>query len=550
MAGADAITPRKAAMTGASLVLLTLASAQFLMTLDTSVMNVAIATVAKDCNTTVSGVQSAITLYALVMAALMITGGKIGGIIGRKKAFAIGCVIYGAGSFTTALAHSLTVLIIGWSFLEGVGAALILPAVVALVAANFPAEGRPKAYGLVSAAGAVAVAVGPLIGGLFTTYWSWRYVFVGEVFIVIAILLLSRGIVDEPVGKRPKLDVVGVVLSASGLSLAVFGVLKSGTWGWIHPKSGAPELGGISLTIWLIIIGVFLVWLFLQWESRMDAHGKEPLVQRSLFRVRQLRGGLRMFFFQYFIQSGIFFVVPLFLSVSLGLSAIDTGIRLLPLSITLLAAAVGIPRFFPDASPRRVVRFAVLAMFLGDVILLGSIDEDATASIVLVPLLLLGLGIGALASQLGSVTVSSVPDELSPEVGGLQNTATNIGASLGTALAGSVLIATLTASFLTGIQNNPDVPSRVTERATTQLGGGVPFISDADLEAALKEAHVRPQTADAIIAENSTARLEALQASLAIVALVALLGLFCAGGIPRHQPKSAPATLVLDPEPD
>ena len=273
-------------MAGATLVLMTLASAQFLMTLDTSVMNVAIATVAKDVNTTVSGVQSAITLYALVMAALMITGGKIGGIIGRKKAFSIGCVIYGAGSMTTALAKSLTVLIFGWSLLEGIGAALILPAVVALVAANFPAEARPKAYGLVMSAGAIAVAVGPLIGGLFTTYLSWRLVFAFEVVIVLAILVLARKIVDEPVLKRPKLDVVGVVLSASGLAIAVFGVLKSGTWGWIIPRSGAPDLWGISLTMWLIFGGVFVVWLFLRWERRLTSEGKETLVKLSMFKVR------------------------------------------------------------------------------------------------------------------------------------------------------------------------------------------------------------------------------------------------------------------------
>src|SRR5690242_16702628 len=203
-------------------VLLTLATGQFLMTLDTSVMNVAIATVAKDVDTTVSGVQTAITLYALVMAALMITGGKIGGIIGRKRAFAIGSVIYGAGSLTTAVAQSLPVLIVGWSFLEGVGAALILPAIVALVAANFPPEGRPRAYGLVMAAGAVAVAVGPLIGGVFTTYWSWRFVFAGEVLIVVAILFLVRRIADEPRAPQPRIDLVGVVLSAAGLGLAVF----------------------------------------------------------------------------------------------------------------------------------------------------------------------------------------------------------------------------------------------------------------------------------------------------------------------------------------
>ena len=205
------------------------------------------------------------------MAALMITGGKIGGLIGRKRAFAIGSVIYGAGSLTTALAGSLGVLILGWSLLEGIGAALILPAVVALVAANFPAEARPKAYGLVMAAGAVAVAVGPLIGGLFTTYWSWRYVFAGEVIIVIVILVLSRGIADEPPGKRPHLDVVGVVLSASGLSIAVFGVLRSSTWGWITPKTNGPSLWGLSPTLWCILGGGFLLFMFVRWETAARA---------------------------------------------------------------------------------------------------------------------------------------------------------------------------------------------------------------------------------------------------------------------------------------
>src|SRR3954471_5588874 len=173
------------------IVLLTLAAGQFLMTLDTSVMNVSIAQVAADVGTTVTGVQTAITVYTLVMATLMITGGKIGSIIGRRKAFAIGCVIYGAGSLTTSLAPNLTVLIIGWSFLEGIGAALIMPAIVALVASNFPVRERPRAYGLVASAGAIAVAVGPLIGGLFTTYASWRWVFAGEVLIVGIILALA-----------------------------------------------------------------------------------------------------------------------------------------------------------------------------------------------------------------------------------------------------------------------------------------------------------------------------------------------------------------------
>jgi len=233
--------------------------------------------------------------------------------------------------------------------------------------------------------------------------------------------------------------------------------------------------------------------------------------------------------------------VPLFLSVSLGLSAIDTGVRLVPLSLTLLLAAAGSPRFRPNANPRRVVQLALVAMFAGTVVLLAAIDEDASAEIVTLPLLLLGLGIGALASQLGAVTVSAVPDEQSPEVGGLQNTATNIGASLGTALAGSVLIASLTTTLVAGIQENPAVPADVKQQADTQLSSGVPFLSDDDLESALDEAGVTGQTASAIVDENATARLRALRTALAVIAIVAAAALFFAGTIPTRQPGSETA---------
>jgi EmrB/QacA subfamily drug resistance transporter len=521
-------------------VLLTLASGQFLMTLDSSVMNVAIATVAKDVGTTVTGIQTAITLYTLVMAMLMIPGGKVGSLIGRKRAFSIGCVIYGAGSLTTALAPNLTVLIIGWSLLEGIGAALILPAIVALVAGNFPPEGRPRAYGLVMAAGAIAVAVGPLIGGIATTYFSWRWVFVGEVVIVAAILVLARRVQDAPVETRTHLDLVGAVLSATGLGLAVFGVLRSSLWGWVLPKPGGPAILGLSPTIVLIFLGLFVLWVFGIWEHHVQERGQEPLVRLSMFGNRQFTGGLVMFFFQFLVQAGLFFTIPLYLSVALGLSAIDTGLKIMPLSITLLIAAAGIPRFFPNISPRLVVRAGLLAMFAGIVSLFMNIDVHAGAEIVTVPLLLAGLGIGALASQLGSVTVSAVPDDQSPAVGGLQNTATNLGASIGTALAGSLLIAALTASFLNGIEQNPAVPPQVATQANVELAGGIPFISDADLDAALTQAGVDPAVSQAVLDENEQARLDGLRTALAALALIALIALFFSGRIPKQQPGSMP----------
>ena len=530
-----------AARSGTGIVLFTLAAGQFLMTLDSSVMNVSIATVAKDVGTTVTGIQGAITAYTLVMAALMITGGKIGGIIGRKRAFAIGCLIYGAGSFTTSIAPNLPVLLLGWSFLEGVGAALILPAIVALVAGNFPVARRPAAYGLVAAAGAVAVAVGPLIGGFCTTYFSWRWVFAGEVVVVLIILLLTRRIADAPVEKRPKLDVVGAVLSATGLALIVYGVLRSGVWGWITPKSGQPSWAGLSPTVWFVLGGVFVIWCFSRWQRHREATGKEPLIRPGFLRNRQLGGGLTMFFFQFLVQAGFFFVIPLFLSVVLGLSALATGARLLPLSVSLLVAAIGIPRFLPNVSPRLVVRSGLLSLVAGTVVLLAALDTSAGPEVVFIPLLLAGAGIGALASQLGAVTVSAVPDEESPEVGGVQNTMTNLGASLGTAIAGSILFATLTSAFLTNIQNNPAIPERVKSQASTKITGSVPFVSDADLEAALQQEHVSSKTSDAAVSAYREARITGLKSALAILALLTLVALFLAQLIPKEQPAAARA---------
>jgi EmrB/QacA subfamily drug resistance transporter len=530
------MTTRAAGTAGARLVLTTLAAGQFLMALDSSVMNVSIATVAHDVGTTVTGVQGAITAYTLVMAMFMIPGGKVGALVGRKRAFMIGCVVYGSGSLTTALAPSLPVLLLGWSLLEGMGAALIMPAIVALVAVNFAAERRPAAYGLVAAAGAVAIAVGPIVGGVATTFFSWRWVFVGEVVVVLAILLLARTVTDARSELRSRIDLIGVALSALGLGSFVFGVLRSSEWGWFLPKAGAPSWLGISLTVWLILAGVLLMWLFFAWQARVVARHGAPLLEPALLRNRQLTGGLTMFFFQYLVQMGVFFVVPLYLSVALGLSALSTGVRILPLSLTLLGAAILIPRLFPDISPRRVVRWGILALLAGALTLTAALDADAGPEIVTLPLLLIGLGMGALASQLGSVTVSAVPDEKSAEVGGVQNAVTNLGASIGTALAGSVLIAVLTSSFLSGIERNPAVPPEVKSKASSSLESAVPFLSDTQLETALNQAGANPEVKRAALDANSAARLDGLRAALAVLALAALIALFFTARIPTTQP--------------
>jgi MFS family permease len=533
----------------AGLTLLTLSAGQFVMTLDSSVMNVSIATVAADVGTDVTGIQTAITMYTLVMASLMITGGKLGTILGRRRAFLLGCAIYASGSLITSVSQTLPMLLFGWSLLEGIGAALILPAIVALVASNFAASDRPRAYGLVAAAGAIAVAAGPLIGGVATTYWSWRVVFVGEVLLVVGIVVFSKRMSAEPAEPDVQLDLVGTLLSALGLGLVVYAVLRSGTWGVVRPRPQAPVWFGMSPVLWLLIAGVAVLIGFLSWQEHRIATGREPLVDPSLLKYVGLRAGLGSFFFQYLLQAGIFFVVPLYLSVALGLTPIATGVRIMPLSLSLLAAAVGVPRVFGQASPRALARVGFGLILLGMLSLIAGLDVSADAGIVIVPLLLIGLGVGTLASQLGAVTVSSVPDEQSAEVGGLQNTVTNLGASIGTAFAGAVLISALSVSFLDGIQNNPDVPPEVAEQTEVDLASGLPFVSDADLEDALETADVTPDLAEAILDDNASARIDGLRAALGALAVAGVLALLAtrrlptapvgAGGEPAERPSVA-----------
>jgi hypothetical protein len=367
-------------------------------------------------------------------------------------------------------------------------------------------------------------------------------VFAGEVLIVVVILLLARRMNDTPPEKGVKLDLVGTALSAAGLGLIVYGILRSGTWGFVQPKAGAPEWVGLSPVIWLMLAGGALLVLFAAWENRRLQRGEGALINPKMLRNLQLRNGVTLFLFLFLVQAGIFFIVPLFLSIALGMSAVATGVRLLPLSLMLLLFAVGVPKLRPNASPQRVIRLGFFSLFAGLVVLLALLDYGAGAEIVTWPLLLAGAGIGSIASQLGSVTVSAVPDEQSGEVGGLQNTGTQLGASIGTALAGAVLISALTASFLTGVANNSAVPDRVVKQAQTSLAAGAPFMSDTDLEAALKDAHVRPHVSDAIVDENETARIDALRVAVSVLALLTLLALPFTRGIPRVQPGAEPAS--------
>ena len=519
-----------------------LGSAQFVMVLDSSVMNVAISEIVADLDTTIQGVQLAITFYTLVMAAFMLAGAKLGDILGRDRAFAIGLAIYGAGSLTTALSPNLTVLLIGWSFVEGIGAALVIPAIVSLVAGTYSGKQRALAFGLIGGVAGAAVAVGPLIGGWVTTEFTWRYVFAGETVVVAAILLVrSRLIRATRVENPPRLDYVGVLLSAAGLGFVVFGILKSSEWGLIEPR-GAMTIGGEEITPFgfsavpfLILIGVGLLGAFTIWEERRERLGRDVLLNRSLLRIERLRAGLTTLMMQQLILLGTFFVMPVYLQVVLGLDAFETGKRLFPMSVTMFIAALLGPRLAAGFAPKRVAQAGLLLLSAAALLLLGTIDVELEETEFAVALSVFGIGAGLLLSQLGNVIMSSVDPDQTNEAGGLQGTAQNLGASLGTALIGSILIAALTTGFTERVESNPAVPAQVAEQLTQVTEQGVPVVSVDDAEQALLDAGVSPDEADAIADDYGEAELQALKRAVGGVAIFAVLGLWFTRRLPGRE---------------
>jgi EmrB/QacA subfamily drug resistance transporter len=528
-----------------------LASAQFVMVLDSSVMNVSISQIVADLDTTIQGVQLAITAYTLVMAALMLAGAKLGDILGRDRTFAIGLAIYGLGSLTTALSPNLTVLLIGWSLVEGLGAALVMPAIVSLVAATYSGSRRALAFGIIGGVAGAAIAAGPLIGGWVTTELSWRYVFAGETVIVAVILLVRRRLQrSPPVEQPPQLDLVGVVLSALGLGLAVFGILKSSEWGLIEPRGvltiGGREITpfGFSVVPFLILAGIGCLALFVLWEERRERASRDTLLDRSLLKIETLRAGLTTLMMQQLILLGIFFVLPVYLQVVLGLDAFETGKRLFPMSVAMFAAAMAGPKLAAGSAPKRVAQGGLLALAVASVVLLGTIDVELSETEFALALALFGIGAGLLLSQLGNVIMSSVDPAKTNEAGGLQGTAQNLGASLGTALIGAVLIGALTNGFVERVEQNPAVPASVRERVAQVEQKGIPVVPVEDVEQAALDEGLPPDQARAVADDYGDSQLQGLKRAIGAVAIFALLSLWFTRRLPG---RPAPARDAIEP---
>ncbi len=522
-------------------VLIVLGCAQFVLVLDGTVMNVSISTVVADLDTTVTAMQAAITFYTLTMAALMLLGAKLGDVWGRRRAFVVGSVIYAIGSLITSLSPTFAFLFLGWSIVEGLGAVLVIPAVAALVADNYTGTDRVKAYATIGALSGAAVAAGPLIGGFLTTYASWRYVFAGEVVIMIVVLLFSRVVTDSTPREHVHIDLWSVLLSASGLVLAVFGMLQSKTWGWVRPAASPDIAGreitplGISLTSWLILVGTFLLYAFVRRQGTLVRTGRPPLVHMEVLSIRVLRSGLTVLGAQYAITAGLFFMVPVYLQMTLGLDALATGTKIFPLSVSLILFSVVGTRLSARWSPRRIVRWGQSILVVSSLVLLGSVSIDLKSGLFAAGMFCAGAGLGLLASQLGNVNMSAVTEKQTSEVGGLQGVFQNLGSSLGTAVIGSVLIASLTTSF-TGAVAASDLPSSAQSLVAASTQDGVPIVEASSVDTIAAQAGLTTAQGQTLTTLYTDSQLTSLRLALFALTVIGLLSLLFSRRIPGEAP--------------
>lgn len=510
-----------------------LGAAQFVMVLDSTVMNVSISTVVADLHTTIAAMQTAITFYTLTMAAFMLLGAKLGDVWGRKRALIIGSIVYAIGSLTTALSPNIVVLFLGWSIVEGLGAVLVVPAIAALIADNYQGRARVTAFAVIGASSGAAVAAGPLIGGFLTTYASWRYVFAGEVVIMAVVLVFSFLVGDHGGRSRIRIDLLSVVLSAAGLVSIVLALLQTKTWGWILAAPGAPfTILGLSPVPFLVAAGCVLLWLFVVRQRRLMATGRPPLLDVGLLRIPQLRSGVGSLAVQYTVTAGLFFIVPIYLQLTLGLNALETGIRVFPLSVSLVLFSILGTILSRRLSPRLVVRIGQLTLVGASLILLGSVDVELNSWLFGAGMFIAGAALGLLASQLGNVTMSAVqPTQLS-EAGGVQGVFQNLGSSLGTALIGSVMIASLSSLFAGSVAASElpaDVKSTVQERAD----GGITPVAVADVPKIAQDAGLNQADAGTLTDLYQSSQLRSLELSFAALALVSCGALFFSRNIPR-----------------
>jgi EmrB/QacA subfamily drug resistance transporter len=443
-----------------------LALALFIVVLDTTIINVSIKSIITDLQSNLKAVQWVITGYSLVLAAFTITGGRLGDILGRKRMFIVGAVIFAIGSLMASRAHSASFLLLSVSLVEGLGASLMLPATASLILSQYRGKDRALAFGVYGAIAGAAATIGPILGGYLTTNFSWRWNYLINPLVVL-VLLAGSFLIHEAHERSPhKPDLLSILLSALGLAGVVYGVIESSTYGWAKSKTDFEiftrtyHLGGISISSFTIVVGLIFIGLFLWHQKRLEKAGKTPLVSSALLRNKQFMSGTVVLMVAVLGQFGLVFALPVFLQGLLGKDAFHSGIATLPLSIGILFASPisGILASKKNVAQRYLIQAGLVITIIGGVLLYTEVSATSTTLTFVPGLALFGVGFGLIIAQLTNLTLSAVSVNMAGEASGVNNTFRQIGTSLGQALIGAVLISSLAAQLNTDVVKSKILP--------------------------------------------------------------------------------------------
>lgn len=520
--------------------------AMFIVVLDSTMMNVAVGAIAKDLNTSVSSVQAAISIYSLVMASLMLTGGKLGDMQGAKRMFIVGIVIYGIGTLIAALAPNIGVLILGWSFIEGIAAALILPLAMTLIFFNYSGAKRALAFGVLGGVQASASAIGPILGGFLTTYFSWRWGFGLQVLIVVIIFFFVKHIAESE--KLPiSLDWRGTILSTTGLMAIVLGFLLAGQYGfWIARRPftiGDVQINpfGLSPTPILILLGLGVLLAFAHWQSHLNKTGRTPLLQLKLLANAGFMAGVATDTFRQLALTGLLFIIPVFTQQLLGFSAIKSGLAILPFSAGVFILSMSTANLARKVAPKWLINGGIVVYLAGILWMWAITAADMTIWDMVLPMLVMGVGIGLFVAQIVNLTISQVDDSERNEGAGTHNTGRELGGALGTAVIGSILLVGIYGGFVNGAlkADNIDLGPQERQELAVALEDDVSSLDAKEGEALTDAISADPELTKLVSDAYVDAQKNALLAIAAVVAIALAIGTFLPGAR-RSEEKATP----------
>jgi MFS family permease len=524
---------------------LTMSLGMFAVVLDNTIMNVSISELVEDLNTTVTGIQTAMSLNVLMMAAFVLMGGKLADILGMKKTFLIGVVLYIIGNFIGSGANTLGIFVLGWCLIQGFGAALMLPNISTIIRSNLSGGERARAYSIMGGVNALGTAVGPIIGGFITVYFSWRWALRLEIIVLLIMLLGSKLINKDTLPKiRPKLDIKGVVLQASAMIALVVGFLGVSTYGLLFARSPITIQGveftlpfNLSPVILLLGLSALFFYLFAKWERRLEKQKGSVLLDLNLLKLQEYVKGLSARFFQVFVFGGFIFIVPLFLQMTFGVNALQTGMILLPFSITVFICALLGNKIVKKMYARNLVAVGALIMVIGSLFLVYLMKRGENAVDMIPGMIFLGIGAGFIASQIVTIIVGAVDAKKAAEASGTEATVQSLGQSVGIAILGSILIVGLTAGMTSQIQNSTILSDEVKQEASVQIEqNGVEIISDEQATSYLSNnVSLDSASEEELFTIYQQARVNSFRLASFFIGLISLLIMIIALKLPKKR---------------